>query len=210
MASSRECYLGDTLRVNLLLSDAGAGVTGESPVLYIRRVSDDMLYDFDDGTFKAVPTTAYDSLTEDTDLDGLYYYDFDTTVLNEEDLLVCYLVNGGVVVPWVEIQEFRVLRREYKVHGSLIYDYETGHTHMGAFLTDGEEVVDAPSRVTFRIVSQAGVEVMAAAQVTDETDGFFSYDNSSLTLTDHTTYYLEVTVEYSGYSYFDSVEFNTL
>jgi hypothetical protein len=210
MAKTRDCYLGDTLRVNLLLAVDGVGVESETPVIYIRRASDDLLYDFDDDTFKAEPTTAFDTLTEDEDLHGLYYYEFDTSILNAEDLLVCYVQNGGTVVPWVEVQEFQIVRKVYEVHGSMIYNYDTGHTHFGAFMTNGMLVVNTPSRVTFRVVSQAGVEVMAAYQVSSGTSGFFTYDKSGMALVAHTTYYLEVTVEYAGYSYFQSFEFNTL
>lgn len=72
---------------SLFLDENGATVTGASPVITIRRLSDDYFFDFNDSTFKASGWTTREGTMIEVDATndaGVYSYDFNTAGLSAD------------------------------------------------------------------------------------------------------------------------------
>lgn len=205
--------LGTTVRVRWLLKDAGVGVTGAGvrTALIIKRESDGRFYDFDDNTWQVTPTTSYTVLTEDTDLAGSYFHDLDLSTLIDEDVVICHVSCASAPV---DVEEFIfnvVFPDEYSAHGVLSHDYVTDITYMAAVALGPDGVETTSTRAWFSVIKASdGTLLLDNEQVTDETNGVFMHNQSTLGLEAHTLYFLVVSVEVGVVSYRNVTSFTTL
>lgn len=206
--------LGDTVVLNWLIEDAGAGVTGAAArtALKIQRLSDGKLYDFDDDTWQASPVDVDTTLTENTDLLGVYYYDLDTSTLSAADILLVHMSCGSSPAD-TEVFEIEVATPEdYRAAGVISHDYDSGITYMGAMLLDEHGGIETSTdRAVFRIVNASdGTVLLDDQQILVDVDGIFSHSQGSLGLAAHTAYLLIVAVDFDDTSYYHVEPFTVL
>ena len=206
--------LGDVVHVAWLVEDAGAGVVGAAArtAVTIKRESDGFLYDFDDDTFKAVPTLPYANMVEDADLRGVYYYDLDTSAcMTLVDVLTVHMVCASSPTDTEVVRIDVVKPSGYLSHGVVSHDYDSGITHMAALLLGDGGIETAADRAVFRIIkANDGTVLLNDQQVLVSVGGIFSWSQGSLGLEKHTAYVLVFSVELDSVSYRSAQPFTVL
>jgi hypothetical protein len=198
--------LGDTISIQMLVTTGGIGVGELTPYLRIEKVSNGQLYDFSTGNFSGTPVTPFAALTEDENLLGVYYYDFDTSVLSTDDDLLVYMYNGSPAVTELRLYQVQKITEPFVV-GYAVQDLSTGIITIGGFLMLKTGRAETPSRATFEIRNQDGTVYRVAEQVTSHTSGIFSLAVSGLTPVQYKNYILNVTIENDGLSFSGSFPF---
>lgn len=206
--------LGSTATINWLIEDSGAGVTGAAArtSISLQRMSDGHMYDFDDDSWSAAPTLSYTTLSENSDMQGVYYYELDTSTLSGEDVVLAHLSCASSPADTHAV-ELEVARSEdYKAFGTVSHDYDSGITYMAAVLVDDDSgLVVTADRAVFRIVkANDGSVLLDDEQVDADVDGVFSHSQGSLGLEAHTAYLLVVSVELDTQSYYNAHPFTVL
>lgn len=198
--------LNDTIRVQYLLESGGVGVSGKDVYIKFEKVSNGQLYDFATGNFSGTPGTEYDKMTEDTELAGIYYYDFDTAVFSSDDSMLAYIYCGDPKA--VHVKTYQIIKNATPfVGGYAVQNLTTGIITVGGFLMLKTGRCLTPSRATFEIRNQDGSVYRASEQVLSHTSGFFSLAISGLTPTQYKNYILYITIEYDGLSYYGAFPF---
>lgn len=96
--------LGKTVPLDFLITANGQGITGQTPVVALKRASDNAYWTGSgfSGTFTTVSLSEV-SITHEP---GLYSVNFDQSIDNVENTYVAYYVNGGVTAPGSAVEEF--------------------------------------------------------------------------------------------------------
>ena len=203
--------LGSSYRVVLSIFSDGVGVTGEAPIITIQIASNGHVWDFTNELFTNTPDLDYTTMTEDSIVNGLYYYEFDSTNLTAADTVrfICRNVDGTYGKDLIVEVEFQ-MDENVKVHAASVYDYSTGYFSASAFGFKNQELITDPAQCTFSVLNADGSVVLDPVVEDTDVNGIFQTTTSDFTPVANTSYYLKVIYEYGGYSYEMTLPFNVI
>jgi hypothetical protein len=208
---SMKIALGNSYRVVLPIFVNGAPVAGQVPIISIQLASDGTIWDFTNLIFTDSPTLAIEDMTEDAVLSGYYYYEFDSSILSEADIVrfLCRNVDGTYGKDLTVEVEFN-LDETVSIQSAAVYDFATGFFYASALGIQNHILIADPSQCTFTVYHQDGSIVLDPVLDTGDVNGIFQIISSDFTPVANTSYFLQVEYEFGGNTYVKSLPFNVL
>lgn len=197
---------GQTEKIySLFLDEDNDGITGASPTITIKRVSDGLYYDFNDNTFKASGwTTRQGTLTQvdATNDPGLYTYSFDTSSLDDDDYLIKTDLATATNAP--QLSELRVGDwvdeiQEKEVMMNVVYDTTADTLAFETWLElSGQQQITGLSNGRIDVYTAAGVLSFSLTDAAADAQGVFSMTKATPGLSADDSYYCICQIDYNG------------
>ena len=171
----------------------------EVPRYSMMRTSDSYFWDFTNDLWTTTPANQYsDPMTSNTNIPALYTATLETDFITQEtEILFIYSSTTFTTTERVQFVKDNSLR----VFPALVYNRDTEQTSITCIGIAKQNIILTPARVTFTVLSQAGVTILDPIVVTSSVNGVLTTTTADLTPVEGTAYILEVIYEYDGHSY---------
>lgn len=184
----------ETIR-SLFIDEDDTPITGASPIITIKRNSDDFYYDFNDKTFKAAGwTTRLGTMTEfDATLDpGLYEYDFDIPASGDSYFVKTLLSAASNNLQTEEIVSdgwVDAIRTNREVMLNAVYDENTAVVTAEVWLEIDGEIRANVTNCVVNLYNDSSTLLTTMSKATPDAQGIFVITDSTGGLSADKSYY---------------------